>query len=295
MKLDSKNCKLKQKFPRYITRTGRAVKCVSSVAAGETRDSKIKRISKTIVSMGNCIKAADPSMASLPRGINVDTSRIRESGLPIIFLIGGPGVGKRTLCSKVAEKYGFLGIISTDLIRTEVSTRTERAFLLARMMSQGQLVPTDVLIELIAVRMIDFLDEKNGFIVSGFPRHKDQCKVFDKLIRPPDLVLFMEARNSVLSDRIMARAITTMERVSISFDSIRKQIKQFHKRNKPVVTYYNYKNLLVMIDGEPEAITVYENVCEVIDNLLLNFPTRSSNVEEINVISDDIVPKNNEE
>ncbi|XP_076623207.1 adenylate kinase isoenzyme 1 [Colletes latitarsis] len=246
---------------------------------------RLKGDPKTVGSMGNCIKPYDPVLDSIPRNsFNIDTTPIRESGLPIIFVIGGPGVGKRTLCTKVAKKYDFLEIISSEIIRQEVIKRTERAFVLAHMMSEGHLVPTDILIELITKKILNNLDAK-GVIVSGFPRHKSQCQVFDREVRPPDLVLFLKARNSVLSDRINARSITTTERPVINFGFIKTELKKFHRRNRPIVKYY--KELLVVIDGEYEAITVYENVCKVIDDLLTNFPKTSS--EEPETVNNDLL------
>ncbi|KOC61182.1 Adenylate kinase isoenzyme 1 [Habropoda laboriosa] len=224
--------------------------------------------------MGNCIKPVDPLVASLPRGITVDGSPIKESGVPIIFVIGAPGSGKKTLCTKVAQKYGFHGIITSEILRSEVSKRTDRAFVLARLISQGRLVPSDILIELITVKMLDQLQDGKGFIVSGFPREKQQCKIFDREIRPPDLVLFLDVRNSVLSDRIMARSVKTTERMSISFDNIRIQIKEFKKQNKPVIKHY--QNLLVVIDGEYDVMTVFKNICKVIDDVLFNFSKNSA-------------------
>ena len=44
--------------------------------------------------MGNCMKSTDPLTASLPKSISIDTTAIKESGVPIIFVIGGPGAGK---------------------------------------------------------------------------------------------------------------------------------------------------------------------------------------------------------
>ncbi|XP_076177354.1 adenylate kinase isoenzyme 1 [Ptiloglossa arizonensis] len=227
-------------------------------------------IQKTIDSMGNCIKPYDPYDSISRNSLTIDTTPIKESVQPIIFLIGGPGAGKRTLSNKVAEKYGFLEIISSEIIRQEVAKRTERAFMLAHMMSEGHLVPTCILLELITMKILNHLDQKNGVIVSGFPREKNQCQMFDKNVRPPDLVLFLKVRNSVLSDRIMARCIMTMERPVISFETIKKQIKEFHRSNRQLIKYY--KRLIVVIDGDREAITVYENTCKVIDNLLSNFP-----------------------
>lgn len=48
--------------------------------------------------MGNCLKPVDPLFASIPRSVDgIDISPIKESRLPIIFLIGGPGAGKSWL------------------------------------------------------------------------------------------------------------------------------------------------------------------------------------------------------
>ncbi|CAK9806453.1 Adenylate kinase isoenzyme 1 [Anthophora quadrimaculata] len=234
--------------------------------------------------MGNCIKPVDPLVASLPRGINVDGSPIKESKVPIIFVIGAPGAGKRTLCTKVAQKYGFHDIITSDILRDEVSKRTQKAVVLARLISQGRLVPPDVLMELIIVKMLEQLHDGKGFILSGFPREKEQCRVFDREVRPPDLVLFLNVRNAVLIDRIMARSVQIHERISISFDNISTQLKDFNKRNKPVIKYY--KKLLVVIDGEDDMMTVFEKMCKVIDDTLLNFPNNMAHVTATsNVIS----------
>ncbi|XP_076668047.1 adenylate kinase isoenzyme 1 [Andrena cerasifolii] len=266
---------------RYrIDLTPYGFKCAVFSAADDKRGSKIERIHKTIGSMGNCIKPAESLISSTPRGINVDASPIKESQLPIIFLHGGPGAGKRTLCNKVAEKYGFLDIISSDIIRHEILARTSRAILLARLVSQGRLVPSDILIELITVKMLNNLKEKKGFIVSGFPRKREQCRLFDREVRRPDLVLYLNVQDSVLNDRVMARMITTTGRMITDFDTIYNEIQKFHKSNRPIIKYY--RKLLVVIDGEPDVMTVYEETCKVIDDLLAKLPTASSIVESEN-------------
>lgn len=171
---------------------------------------------------------------------------------------------------KVAEKYGFDDIISSDVIRTEVSKRTGKAFALARLLSEGQLVPSAILVELIAAKMLQHVQDKKGFIVSGFPREKCQAKLFDKEVRRPNLVLMLNVRNSVMSDRLMAKSVKATERLSINFEYIKKQIEDFHKRNKLIVKYY--RNLVVVIDAEPDTMTVFEKASESIDNILVEFP-----------------------
>lgn len=170
---------------------------------------------------------------------------------------------------KVAEKYGFDDIISSDVIRTEVSKRTGKAFALARLLSEGQLVPSAILVELIAAKMLQHVQDKEGFILSGFPWEKCEAKLFDKEVRRPNLVLMLNVRNSVMSDRLMAKSVKATERLSINFEYIKKQIEDFHKRNKLIVKYY--RNLVVVIDAEPDTMTVFEKASESIDNILVEF------------------------
>ncbi|XP_033327709.2 adenylate kinase isoenzyme 1-like [Megalopta genalis] len=182
--------------------------------------------------------------------------------------------GNGTLGMKLAEHYDFLHIVTADLIREEISTRTERAFRLARLMSQGQLVPTDILVELMITKILNNRLNKHGVVVSGFPRRKEQSILFDRFVRPPHLVLYLDVRDSVLSDRIMGRSITTREVVVMNYEDIKNQLKEFHTRTRPIVKHY--KDCLVQIDGEADLVSVFETACEAVDRFLQKLDTSSS-------------------
>ncbi|XP_071571815.1 adenylate kinase isoenzyme 1 [Temnothorax nylanderi] len=221
----------------------------------------------------NCVRPVDPLCAVIPRNIGLDASSVRESGLPIIFLIGGPGAGKTTQCIRVAEHYGFCAIVSRELLRNEVSTGSQRGVILAYLISEGKLVPSDVMVELIKARMLSSLSVSRGFLVSGFPREKIQCQHFNRQIRPPDLVLYLYVRNSLLMERVLARTITATERQERSIDENWRRIKDHSRMIKPVLRYY--KKQLVVIDGERDETEVFQDICCAIDNVLMNFPSTS--------------------
>ncbi|XP_026824070.1 adenylate kinase isoenzyme 1-like [Ooceraea biroi] len=221
----------------------------------------------------NCVRGVDPLGATIPRSNKLDPSPIIESRLPIIFLIGGPGAGKKTQCTQITKHYGFCGIVTRDLLRDEVATGSQRGVILAYLMSEGKLVPSNVLVELIKVKMLNNLSGTRGFLICGFPKEKLQCKHFDKYIQPLDLVLYLWVRNSVLMDRILARTVTATERLERNFDEIKRRIKEFVKMNKPILRYYRKK--LIVIDGEKEKSEVFNDICNAIDQVLGNFPSTS--------------------
>lgn len=141
-------------------------------------------------------------------------------------------------------------------------------------MSKNEFVPPDVMVQLIETKMLSKLGTTRGFLVSGFPREKMQCKYFNSRIRPPDLVLYLLVRNSLLTDRVMARTVTTTERHMWSIDEHVQKIKTFHERIKPVLRCYRRR--IVIIDGEKEEMEVFRDICNAIDNVLKNFPSSST-------------------
>ncbi|KAI4483029.1 hypothetical protein M0804_008084 [Polistes exclamans] len=216
--------------------------------------------------MGNCLKPRDPLDDILPRESGIDASAVRDANPPIICLIGGPGSGKLTQSLKVIEKFRLVNIISSDILRDEVHTRSVKGVVLARYMSQGRLVPADVLIELIKTKMLAHINTARGFLLVGFPREKDQGKLFERQVKPFDLLIYLSARNSVLRDRVMAKAVTLTERLEASEEKMKERIKGFHKMNKPILRYY--KNKLAVINAENDDELVFEDICRVIEKTL---------------------------
>lgn len=73
-----------------------------------------------------------------------------------IWVIGGPGCGKGTQCSKIIDKYGLLHISSGDLLREEVASGSSRGASLQDLMSKGLFVPTVIIFYLFnLIKIID--------------------------------------------------------------------------------------------------------------------------------------------
>merc|ERR1712108_77355 len=121
----------------------------------------------------------------------VDCSALTASGLPIVWVLGGPGCGKGTQCDKIVAKYGFTHLSSGDLLRAEVQSGSDRGKQLTAIMEKGDLVPMFVVLDLLAEAMLAKLGGSKGFLIDGYPREVQQGKEFEAEILPCTQILYL--------------------------------------------------------------------------------------------------------
>lgn len=89
----------------------------------------------------------------------VDFQKLKESGSFIIWVVGGPGSGKTTLCTKLAENLSFLHISVSDLLTNLVASGTNKGddFTTLR---KSRVIPTSILLFLIKQEMATHQNKK---------------------------------------------------------------------------------------------------------------------------------------
>lgn len=184
-------------------------------------------------------------MASLDFKIP-DCTPLREGKQPIIWILGGPGSGKGTLCDRIVAAYGFTHISSGDLLRAEVESGSDRAKALKEIMERGELVPMNVVLGLLAEKMLSSLSSSKGFLIDGYPRQIEQGVEFEKGIKPCDLVIYLEASDEIMIQRLLNRAKTS-GRADDNEVTIKKRLETFHNHNDPIIK--NYEAKMTKIDA----------------------------------------------
>ena len=138
---------------------------------------------------------------------------MKAAGLPIVWVLGGPGCGKGTQCDKIVAKYGYTHLSSGDLLRDEVNSGSTRGKQLLAIMEKGDLVPLvksafefswrntfnnekiflqQVVLDLLAEAMIKKLPSSKGFLIDGYPREVSQGQEFEKDIGECAQILYFE-------------------------------------------------------------------------------------------------------
>ncbi|KAE9544028.1 hypothetical protein AGLY_001717 [Aphis glycines] len=188
-----------------------------------------------------------------------------EITLPTVWILGGPGSGKGTLCDKIVAKYGFTHISTGDLLRDEVNTGSERGQELVKIMKEGALVPTSIVMELLNEKIKSKVETSKGFLIDGYPREKKQGEEFEAAIKPVDMVLYLESKDETMVQRLLKRAETS-GRSDDNLETIQKRLQTFHDNNDPIIEAY--KSKVVIISAEQSAEAVFAEAEKKLDTLV---------------------------
>ena len=171
-----------------------------------------------------------------------------------IVIFGAPGAGKGTQSDKLIEKYG-LGHISTgDVLRSEIKNGTELGKTAKGFIDNGQLIPDELMIDILASVYDSFGKEHKGVIFDGFRGHKVAAMI----------------ELSVPEDELMARLINRGKESGRSDDNeetIKKRLNVYHTQTSPLIDWYEKEGIHHHIEGLGTVDEIFARVCQVIDNI----------------------------
>ena len=206
-----------------------------------------------------------------------------------IVLLGAPGAGKGTQGQKLVEDFGFAHISTGDLLRAAVKAGSELGIKAKSYMESGQLVPDQLVIDLVKERL-DSDDAQKGFILDGFPRTTSQAVSLDAILRDLgiklDGVINIAVPDEELIKRTTGRQICRScgatyhvtfkpskvknvcdkcggelyQRDDDKVETVKKRLSVYAAQTKPLIDYYKNSNLYIEIDGKQSMEDVYKDI-----------------------------------
>jgi len=188
------------------------------------------------------------------------------------FLIfGPPGSGKGTQSVKLAEEFNLVHLSTGDMLREEVAAATEMGKKVEGLMKRGELVPDEVVIQMIAGRL-DANPSAGGFIFDGFPRTVEQAAALDKVLEEKNTsiskMLMLEVEHDELVKRLLLRAETSGRADDKKVDVIENRIKVYREKTEPVIDYYSKDNKYLPVNGMGDIDEIFDRLCKAVKGSL---------------------------
>ena len=169
------------------------------------------------------------------------------------FLIfGPPGSGKGTQSVRLAEKFNLLHLSTGDMLRAEITAGTELGKKMSQIMSKGELVPDEVVIQMIANK-IDNSKGQAGFLFDGFPRTVAQTVSLEKMLNERgmkiDRMLVLDVDHDELVKRLIARAEVSGRPDDKDPKVIENRIDVYREKTEPIIDYCRTKGIYTPVNG----------------------------------------------
>ena len=187
-----------------------------------------------------------------------------------IVIFGAPGAGKGTQSDKLIEKYG-LGHISTgDVLRNEIKNGTELGKTAKGYIDNGQLIPDDLMVSILASVYDGFGKEHAGVIFDGFPRTIPQAEALKKMLAERGHQIDAMIELSVPEDELMARLLNRGKLTGRSDDNeetIKKRLDVYHNQTAPLIDWYENEGIHHHVEGLGTVDEIFGRICAVVDAL----------------------------
>lgn len=182
------------------------------------------------------------------------------------FLIfGPPGSGKGTQSVKLADKFNLVHLSTGDMLRAELSAGTELGKRMSAIMARGELVPDEVVIELIASK-IDQTKGAAGFLFDGFPRTVAQTISLEKMLSDRgmkiDLMLVLVVDHDELIKRLVARAELSGRADDKDPRVIENRIEVYKSKTEPIIKYCSERGIYQPVDGMGSIEDIFGRLCK---------------------------------
>jgi adenylate kinase len=197
----------------------------------------------------------------------------------IVIVLGPPGCGKGTQARRLDENRGLVQLSTGEMLRAAAATGGDFADRIKAIMDSGELVPDEIIIEMIG-RRLEAPNTKDGVVLDGFPRTLAQAEALDRMLDTKGLkigqVIQFLVDEDILIGRIAGRFACAMcgagyhdvfnrpavegvcdvcggtefvRRNDDKPETVRARLEAYRAQTAPTLPYYRDKGVLDAVDG----------------------------------------------
>lgn len=170
----------------------------------------------------------------------------------VLVISGRQGSGKGTQCALLVERLGFEHVSTGDLLRSAAASETPLGRRAAAIMQTGELMPDDVMCELVSERLSRF-PAGSRVVLDGFPRTPAQAEALEAMVPDGGLIgaVVLSVGVAEVSGRMRDRG-----RPDDTAEGIARRLELYEEQTAPLLTWFSERGLAVEVDGvgDPEEV-----------------------------------------
>ncbi|HXV04230.1 MAG TPA: adenylate kinase [Gaiellaceae bacterium] len=186
-----------------------------------------------------------------------------------VLLLGPQGSGKGTQAKRIQAEYGIPHIATGEILRAAMEEGTELGRRVKPIVESGQLVPDELMIDLIRDRLMQ-PDAERGFVLDGFPRTSPQADALDAMLdeigRSLSIVFEFQLPDEIARERLLRRA-ELEGRADDTPDVIDRRLALYHEQTEPLVEHYRAQGNLVGVHANKSVDGVFAEVQDTLEQV----------------------------
>ena len=187
-----------------------------------------------------------------------------------ILMIAPPGAGKGTQGALIAAHFNIPHIATGELLRDHVARRTVLGQAVQAYLDRGELVPDQIVLDMLREAMIAAKEAGGGFVLDGIPRNMQQARAAYLIARDlgmtADVALHLDVGDAEVTRRLLARAALE-HRSDDTADVIAGRLDLYHRVTSPIICWYRDRGILVSVDAKRPVQQVSHDLLTALDGM----------------------------
>uniref|UniRef100_K3WJG2 Cilia- and flagella-associated protein 61 N-terminal domain-containing protein n=1 Tax=Globisporangium ultimum (strain ATCC 200006 / CBS 805.95 / DAOM BR144) TaxID=431595 RepID=K3WJG2_GLOUD len=210
---------------------------------------------------------------------------------PKLIISGPPAGGKGTQCEWIVKAFQVVHLSTGDMLRAAIQENAPLGLAAKSFMEAGELVPDDLIIDLILNRLTKPDCMRKGWLLDGFPRTRTQALAMLAKGIIPDAMLILEVPDEDIVQRIAGRvldpetgktyhltsnppptadiAARCVVRSDDNTETIRVRLQTYHDNCNEVMSAFASACEIVRVNGTQAIETIAEQFLAPIERCLL--------------------------
>jgi adenylate kinase len=201
-----------------------------------------------------------------------------------LVVLGKQGAGKGTQCVRLSHHYVVPHVSTGDMLRGEVKSKTDLGKRAQSLMDRGELIPDEMVMEMVGARLSERDATGRGFVLDGCPRTIVQAEQLEGIVAPfgLDLVVDLQVPTTMVMKRLASRRVCVdcgsnystaappmvnwtcdvcggevIQREDDTEEAIERRLNLYEVETAPLIAWYDQRKLLVGLNGtgSPDAVT----------------------------------------